>query len=83
MSPELINFATQGAWGLVFFWLYWRTNEELQKQAQRHDQEMARLWELRIQELRLMARIPTNLEGVPPAQSMPSLSSPLSPSLAG
>ena len=83
MPPELVSIVTQGAWGMVFFWLYWRTNEELLKQAQRHDQEMARLWELRIQELRLMARIPTNLEGVPPAHAAPTLSSPLTPSLAG
>lgn len=80
MPPEVINFATQGAWGLVFFYLYWTTNQELRRQADKHDQEIARLFELRIQELRLMARIPTNLEGVPPAHLMPSPSSLPSPS---
>ena len=66
---ELLKFAMQIGYGGIFFYLYWVTNDRLQKQADKHDADIARIQEQRIQELKLMARVPTNLEGSIPANS--------------
>lgn len=48
----------------LFLWLFLRVDARLEKQAAQHDQDIARLYDQRIQDLKLMARTPTNLEGV-------------------
>ena len=63
MSPEqLVSFVTQMGLGGIFFYLYWDTRAELRKQNEKHDQDISRLYDQRIQDLKLLARTPTNLE---------------------
>lgn len=61
-ETELIKLAVQLGMGGIFFYLYWITREDLKKQNERHDQDIQRLYEMRVQELKLMARLPTDLE---------------------
>jgi len=60
-ETEMVKFAVQMGMGGIFFWLYWTTNQELRKQAEKHDQDIARLYDMRIQELKQMARLQTDL----------------------
>lgn len=63
MGPnEIVNLAAQLGLGGIFFYLFWVTRDELKKQNERHDQDIQRLYEMRVQELKLMARLPTDLE---------------------
>jgi len=62
-ETEIVKFVLQMGMGGVFFWLYWTTNQELKKQSEKHDQDIARLYDMRIQELKQMARLPTDLTG--------------------
>lgn len=63
MSPEqLVSFVTQMGLGGIFFYLYWDTRAELRKQNEKHDADISRLYDQRIQDLKLLARTPTNLE---------------------
>lgn len=64
MPQELVNLMAQMGMAGVFFYLYWTTNQELKKQADKHDLDIARLYDMRIQELKQIARMPTDLEGV-------------------
>jgi len=48
----------------LFLWLFLRVDSRLEKQNERHDQDIARLYDQRIADLKLLARTPTNLEGV-------------------
>jgi len=63
MPVEVINLIAQGALSSVFFYLYWKTDKRLQEQQDRHDQDMQRLQEQRINDLRQFARLTTDLEG--------------------
>lgn len=74
MPIEFINLITQGAMAAVFAYLFWEERKERQKMQIQHDQDINRLYNMRINDLKEMARIPTNLEGVPPAH-VASLSS--------
>lgn len=67
---EMLKLALQLGYGGVFFYLFWVTNKRLQDQNDKHDADIARLNEMRIQDLKLMARIPTELEGSRPAHQM-------------
>lgn len=64
-ETEMVKFAVQLGMGSIFFYLYWRTDQRLQEQDKKHEADIARLYDMRIQELKLMARLPTDLEGVP------------------
>jgi hypothetical protein len=64
-ETEMLKFAVQMGMGGVFFYLYWITNKRLQEQDTKHDQDIARLYDQRIVELKLFARLPTDLEGTP------------------
>ncbi len=64
-EAEMIKFAVQAGMGGVFFYLYWMTNKRLQEQDDKHDQDIARLYNMRINDLKLFARLPTDLEGTP------------------
>jgi len=65
METEMLKFALQAGMGGVFFYLYWITNRRLQEQDDKHDQDIDRLYNLRINDLKLFARLPTDLEGTP------------------
>jgi hypothetical protein len=62
-ETELIKFAVQLGMGGIFFYLYWITREDLKKQNERHDQDIKQLYEMRIQELKLLAGAKTDLTG--------------------
>ncbi len=65
METELFKAVVQMGMGGLFFWLWWITNKRMQEQDEKHDQDIARLYEVRVQELKLFARLPTDLEGTP------------------
>lgn len=51
----------------LFLWLYLRVDERLEKQNAKHDVDIQRVNDQRVQDLRLIARLPTDLEGSRPA----------------
>lgn len=62
MGPnEIVSLAAQLGLGGIFFYLFWITREDLKKQNERHDQDIKQLYEMRIQELKLLARGQTDL----------------------
>jgi hypothetical protein len=63
MPIEVINLITQGALAAVFFYLYWTTNQRLQEQDERHDQDMKHLYSMWVTDLKYIANLPTDLEG--------------------
>lgn len=52
----------------LFLWLYLRSEARREEQDRRHDADIKQLYEMRVSELKIVARLPTNLEGVPPAR---------------
>lgn len=62
-ETEMIKYAVQLGMGGIFFYLYWRTDQRLQEQDRKHDADIARLYEMRVNELKLFARLPTDLTG--------------------
>lgn len=67
-ETEMIKWVLQMGMGGIFFWLFWTTNQRLQDQDEKHDQNIRALYEMRIQELKLLARLPTDLDGSIPAR---------------
>jgi len=65
---EAIKAVLQLGQAAVFFWLFMRSDAKREEQDKRHDADIQRLYELRVSELKLMARLPTDLEGVPGAR---------------
>ena len=64
MGPnEIVNLVAQLGMGGIFFYLFWVTRDELKKQNERHDADIKALYEMRIQELKLLAGAKTDLEG--------------------
>ena len=61
MPSEIVSLIAQMGMAGIFFYLYWITRDELKKQNEKHDQDIARLYDMRIQELKQMARLPTDL----------------------
>ena len=49
--------------GGIFFYLFWRADQRLQEQGDKHDREIAALYNLRIRDLQFIAKLPTDLEG--------------------
>lgn len=68
---EMLKFALQFGMGGVFFWLWWQDHQELKASNARHDAEIERLWTQRVNELKLMAKLPTDLDGSRPANMQP------------
>ena len=70
MLPEIevIKGLLQIGQAGLFLWLFLRSEARREEQDRRHDADIQRLYEMRVNELRLIARIPTNLEGAPPAR---------------
>lgn len=65
-ETEILKFAVQAGMGGVFFYLYWITNKRLQEQDDKHEQDINRLYNLRINDLKLFAHLPTDLEPINP-----------------
>lgn len=74
MSPELLGFIGNGFIGGVFAWLFVdlkKRYEDMQaryeaarlEQQRKHEAEIARLYDLRIFEIKMLAKLPTDLEG--------------------
>lgn len=51
----------------LFLWLYLRVDDRLEKQNAKHDLDIATLYGQRVNDLKLIARLPTDLEGSKPA----------------
>lgn len=62
MAAELPLIAQLGI-GAIFFGLYWFTNKRLQEQQDKHDRDIDRLYNMRINDLKWIAKVPTDLEG--------------------
>ena len=62
MELEAVKTAIQLGEAGIFLWLFLRLDARLEKQNAQHDQDIARLYDQRIQDLKLLARTPTNLE---------------------
>jgi hypothetical protein len=71
-ETEIVKFAVQLGLGSIFFYLYWRTDQRLQEQDKKHEADIARLYEMRIQELKLLAGAKTDLEGISGTYSKPA-----------
>jgi hypothetical protein len=67
METELFKIVLQAGMGGIFFYLYWMTNKRLEAQHDKHDQDIAALYAQRINDLKIMAKIPTELDGSAPA----------------
>lgn len=63
MIQGLLNVGQAG----LFLWLYLRVDERLEKQNAKHDADIANLYGQRVNDLKLIARLPTDLEGKSPA----------------
>lgn len=61
---EAIKTLIQLGEGAIFLWLFLRLDARLEKQTAQHDQDIARLYDQRIQDLKILTRTTTNLEGV-------------------
>lgn len=63
MSPELLALIGNGAIGGVFAYLYWDLKKRYEELLAQRDREIARLYDLRILEIKTLANLPTDLEG--------------------
>lgn len=66
---EAVKTLIQVGQGAIFLWLFLRLDARLEKRDEQHDRDIQRVYDQRVQELRLIARIPTDLTG---EYSMPS-----------
>lgn len=63
-EAELAKFVVQMGMGGIFFALYWITNKRLQEQDDKHERDIDRLYNMRINDLKWIAKVPTDLEGI-------------------
>lgn len=63
MPPELLSLIGNGAISGIFAYLYWDLKKRYEELLAQRDREMARLYDLRIFELKTMANLPTDIEG--------------------
>jgi hypothetical protein len=61
MPIELVNLITNLGMGGLFFYLYWDERKLRQAQDDKHDLEIKQLHEQRIQDLKLIYHMPTDL----------------------
>lgn len=66
-EAEVLKFVVQMGLSGIFFWLFWVTNQRLQASEERHDADIKALYEMRVNELKLIAKLPTDLIGSKPA----------------
>lgn len=58
-----IKMAMQLGQAGLFLWLFLRVDARAQAQAVKHDLDIARLYNLRINDLKWLAKLPTDLDG--------------------
>lgn len=63
MPIEFLNLFTQGALAAIFAYLYWDERKQRQAAEARHEQDIDRLYSLRIRDLQFIAKLPTDLDG--------------------
>lgn len=63
MSPELLSLVGNGAISGIFAYLYWDLKKRYEELLASRDREIARLYDLRIFEIKTLANLPTDLEG--------------------
>lgn len=63
MPIELVNLIAQFGMGALFFYMFWDERKRNQDKDIRHDQDIDRLYTLRIKDLQYIAKLPTDLEG--------------------
>jgi hypothetical protein len=72
MEIESVKTALQLGQAAIFLWLFLRLDDRLEKRDAKHDAEIQRIQEQRVNELKIIARIPTDLQGSQPAHTMQS-----------
>lgn len=63
IPPEILSLVGQGAIAGIFAWLYIDLKKRNQEQDDKHKLEIARLYDLRILEIKMLGNLPTDLEG--------------------
>lgn len=63
LPTELISLIGQGALSAVFGWLYLDLKKRNQEEQDKHKLEIARLYDLRILEIKMLGNLPTDLDG--------------------
>ena len=63
LPPEMLSLIGQGAIAAIFAWLYIDLKKRNQEQEDKHKSEIARLYDLRILEIKMLGNLPTDLEG--------------------
>lgn len=63
MELEAVKTALQLGQAGIFLWLFLRLDDRLEKRDAKHDADIQRLQEQRVTELKLIARLPTDVEG--------------------
>lgn len=63
MPPELLSLIGNGAISGIFAYLYWDLKKRYEELLAQRDREIARLYDLRIFEIKTMANLPTDIEG--------------------
>jgi hypothetical protein len=63
MPIELVNLVAQLGLSALFFYMFWDERKRTQLQDDKHDLEIAALYNLRINDLKWIAKLPTDLEG--------------------
>lgn len=61
MEIEAVKTALQLGQAGIFLWLFLRLDDRLEKRDAKHDQDIQRIQEQRIQELKLIAGVKTDL----------------------
>lgn len=62
MPIEIVNLIAQFGMGALFFYMFWDERKRTQTQDDKHDREIAALYNLRINDLKWIAKVPTDLE---------------------
>lgn len=63
LPPEILSLIGQGAIAAIFAWLYIDLKKRNQEDTDKHRLEIARLYDLRILEIKMLGNLPTDLEG--------------------
>jgi hypothetical protein len=63
LPPELLTLIGNGAIAGIFAWLYVDLKKRYEELLSQRDKEIARLYDLRIFEIKTLANLPTDIEG--------------------
>lgn len=63
MPPELLSLIGNGAISGIFAYLYWDLKKRYEELLTSREREIARLYDLRIFEIKTLANLPTDIEG--------------------